>query len=382
MKRTTTLALLALTCLTAIPSIAQARYRDGMNMYEYVRSEPIRHRDPSGRVTILIHGIDNRNWYSGAASAIKNLKQDEEIVEFKWDLSRPRTEITFGKNFILADSWYFHNMFPYSSWFMMTDETKDLNNMTQGLLKTTKLMNERLTENNRRIALDSVDADEKAGFQRGLFGALNRGWAGVKRAAINATFNMRPNRYVTFETTHLGAKVKSTFTELGLKLLGPLPPAGKSINLWAGGLFESKEAAAAEKLKKLLLDRNNRTDCDPIRVLAFSSGARILARTLSDVQTSWLTKSLERVVLVGASVSRNDSRIQGKSQKVYNYYSGGDFITRHIPRGGGAGSFPLIGKVENVSVEGMFHGDWMKGSMLHRYADNLIPENKRSTKRK
>ena len=45
MKRTITLTLLALACLTAIPSIAQARYRDGMNLYEYVRSEPVGHGD-------------------------------------------------------------------------------------------------------------------------------------------------------------------------------------------------------------------------------------------------------------------------------------------------------------------------------------------------
>ncbi len=48
MKRTTTLTLLALTCLTAIPSIVHARYRDGMNLYEYVRSEPVSGRDPTG----------------------------------------------------------------------------------------------------------------------------------------------------------------------------------------------------------------------------------------------------------------------------------------------------------------------------------------------
>ena len=48
MKRTNTLTLLILACLTAIPSIAQARYRDGMNLYEYVRSSPTNHVDPMG----------------------------------------------------------------------------------------------------------------------------------------------------------------------------------------------------------------------------------------------------------------------------------------------------------------------------------------------
>jgi len=48
MKRTTALALLGLGCLMAIPSMAHARYRDGMNLYQYVRSRPNVHLDPMG----------------------------------------------------------------------------------------------------------------------------------------------------------------------------------------------------------------------------------------------------------------------------------------------------------------------------------------------
>lgn len=48
MKRTTMLTLLTIACLTTIPSIAQARYRDGMNLYEYVRSAPTNHVDWNG----------------------------------------------------------------------------------------------------------------------------------------------------------------------------------------------------------------------------------------------------------------------------------------------------------------------------------------------
>ena len=48
MKRTTVLVLLALACLMAMPAIAQARYRDGMNLYQYVRSSPTRYVDPAG----------------------------------------------------------------------------------------------------------------------------------------------------------------------------------------------------------------------------------------------------------------------------------------------------------------------------------------------
>ena len=48
MKRTTALALLGLACLMAMPSIAQARYRDGMNLYQYVGSNPVAYTDPTG----------------------------------------------------------------------------------------------------------------------------------------------------------------------------------------------------------------------------------------------------------------------------------------------------------------------------------------------
>ena len=47
-KRTSILALLALACLTALPSIAHARYVDGMNVYEYVRSSPTGFFDSGG----------------------------------------------------------------------------------------------------------------------------------------------------------------------------------------------------------------------------------------------------------------------------------------------------------------------------------------------
>ena len=48
MKRIAALALLGVTCLLAAPSIAQARYADGMNLYEYVQSCPVVKRDAFG----------------------------------------------------------------------------------------------------------------------------------------------------------------------------------------------------------------------------------------------------------------------------------------------------------------------------------------------
>jgi len=48
MERTSALAPLALACLMAMPSIAHARYRDGMNLYQYVRSCPTGYVDWNG----------------------------------------------------------------------------------------------------------------------------------------------------------------------------------------------------------------------------------------------------------------------------------------------------------------------------------------------
>ena len=74
MKRMDTLTLLALACLTAIPSIAQARYRDGMNLYEYVRSEPVGRVDPSGLVSKPnFVKVDTTEWNKRSKVAGKSL---------------------------------------------------------------------------------------------------------------------------------------------------------------------------------------------------------------------------------------------------------------------------------------------------------------------
>ena len=50
MKRKLALVSLAVACVLLLPSFAQAGYRDGMSLYEYVGSGPVSHRDPSGLV--------------------------------------------------------------------------------------------------------------------------------------------------------------------------------------------------------------------------------------------------------------------------------------------------------------------------------------------
>ena len=55
MTKATTPALLALACLLAMPSLAQARYSDGMNLYQYVKSRPTLVRDPAGLGVVSTH---------------------------------------------------------------------------------------------------------------------------------------------------------------------------------------------------------------------------------------------------------------------------------------------------------------------------------------
>jgi len=43
-------AVAALLVLLVIAQPAEARYSDGMNMYEYVQTNPIRYRDPMGQL--------------------------------------------------------------------------------------------------------------------------------------------------------------------------------------------------------------------------------------------------------------------------------------------------------------------------------------------
>ena len=58
MKRRITLALLGLACLMAMPSTAEARYADGMNLYEYVQSAPTGSVDPMGLITLVTSNAD------------------------------------------------------------------------------------------------------------------------------------------------------------------------------------------------------------------------------------------------------------------------------------------------------------------------------------
>jgi len=65
MKRTTAPALLALACLLAVPSIAHARYRDGMNLYQYVQARPTSSTDPLGLAPVpIINGHPIDTWYT------------------------------------------------------------------------------------------------------------------------------------------------------------------------------------------------------------------------------------------------------------------------------------------------------------------------------
>jgi hypothetical protein len=52
MTKTMTPTLLALACLMATPSVARARYSDGMNLYEYVKSNAVTNKDAFGKMSL------------------------------------------------------------------------------------------------------------------------------------------------------------------------------------------------------------------------------------------------------------------------------------------------------------------------------------------
>jgi len=63
MTKTSTPALLALACLLAMPSLAQARYSDGMNLYQYLESNPTNYPDPTGLWKAGTHKELTKNSY-------------------------------------------------------------------------------------------------------------------------------------------------------------------------------------------------------------------------------------------------------------------------------------------------------------------------------
>ena len=56
MRRTTALAVLGVACLMTVHNAADAGYRDGMNLYQYVESNPTTVSDPHGLWTIVRNG--------------------------------------------------------------------------------------------------------------------------------------------------------------------------------------------------------------------------------------------------------------------------------------------------------------------------------------
>lgn len=66
------------------------QYRDGMNLYQYGKSNPHNGVDPSGTVVVVIHGVNTKaEWFGNATTGLndywkKNCSCPEEIIEFKW----------------------------------------------------------------------------------------------------------------------------------------------------------------------------------------------------------------------------------------------------------------------------------------------------------
>jgi len=84
MKRTTALALFGLACLMAMPSIAHARYRDGMNLYQYVRGNPV-------------NLIDWRGAQASRPSAPRDAQADAALGSCRATLGALKREFSSGR---------------------------------------------------------------------------------------------------------------------------------------------------------------------------------------------------------------------------------------------------------------------------------------------
>ena len=64
--------MLSMATLPAIPIpfAPGGQYRDGLNLYEYVRSDPVHRQDPRGRNIYLITGDDSTEWYAFIADRV------------------------------------------------------------------------------------------------------------------------------------------------------------------------------------------------------------------------------------------------------------------------------------------------------------------------
>lgn len=380
MKRMTTLTLLALACLIAMPTIAEGRYRDGMNLYEYVQSRPTIANDPDGLLTVLVHGIDNMDWYPEAASWIHRLKKDETIWKFSWGFHEPKSEISFGRDYIKLNSQFAENMLSLEFPFFNVKEPETVK--SADIMKDIHLGRKIIEGKNVSKEIQDRGPVVDATVAAAAVEAFQKSQAGLKT-------KQKYNEYVkSVEVSGTQDSItKITFTEKGLAALAPFPKH-QSITLYAGGLFPDKEKRASDKLERYLgrahtetIRNRKRKDnkwvrCEPLRVIAFSSGARLLSAALKKINAEGLYK-IDTVVLIGASVSKDDTNIANGSTTVHNFYSDRDFITRWIPLGGGAGSFPMTAKgVENHKYN-VFHGNWMNSTYLAQFAYKLIPSEER-----
>ncbi|MCG3136945.1 MAG: hypothetical protein HJJLKODD_00783 [Phycisphaerae bacterium] len=80
-----------------------AGYVDSGNLYEYVRGNPRNLADPTGRVVILIHGVNDPGaaWMNGAESSLIKYWKDkgeceQAVIKFKWGV--PRQDQSYSSN--------------------------------------------------------------------------------------------------------------------------------------------------------------------------------------------------------------------------------------------------------------------------------------------
>jgi len=206
-------------------------YVDGMSLYEYVMSSPIVGLDLYGLATILIHGIDNTDWYDAAEKAIHGLKSDEKVIRFEWGFYEPKTKITIKDSSIELDSFYLQNAFRlWPPPFLHKEaETRILETVTKIAVKTWKA--QQLPPVDLELLKIIFPADVAKNIKQ-IYEKNRKGMeAGMKKYVKD------------IKTRRFGGVTEIFFTPAGLKAMHPYP-SGKSITVFSGGLFPWREQAA------------------------------------------------------------------------------------------------------------------------------------------
>ena len=214
MKRTTTFTLLVLACLTVMPTIAQGRYRDGMNLYEYVRSKPVSESDPSGKAVVFFGGgfeVPKVNIDTGPLFVPMGFRSAKDEIDAM------KGEAAFVRGGLAED------LVKASNWLKNLEKAKKCELRIVGFSTGTAV--------GLALARDAVKRPEHYGIPDGALKALifydfNWGAAGhptySRVLGEPANFDKPPGKYAVHHVVSYNLNTQSiTLYNLGLSIFGP-----------------------------------------------------------------------------------------------------------------------------------------------------------------